>query len=65
MSNVPYVSEDAKACARAAVRAMDRYPIADDVLMAMPEDVASNGVPEVSLISKSFTTDDELQARTA
>jgi nucleoid-associated protein YgaU len=39
VSNVPYVSDEAKACARMAVRAMDRYPIADDALMALPEDM--------------------------
>ena len=32
---VPYVSEEVKGCAAAALRAMDRYPLADNVLMGL------------------------------
>lgn len=43
VSAVPYVSEAAKAAARAAVRACDRYPIAEDELMALPEEEPGGG----------------------
>ena len=43
MGSVPYVSDEAKRRAREAVRAMDRYPIADDALMVVAEEAVTKG----------------------
>ena len=40
MSQVPYVSSEVKVRAAEALRAMNRYPLADNVLMGLP------GLPE-------------------
>ena len=46
ISAVPYVSDGVKSRAAAAMRAMNRYPIAENALMRLPETAAGAGEAE-------------------
>ena len=46
VSQVPYVSQDVKNTAAAALQAMDRYPLADNVLMGFGGKAAAGGEAE-------------------